>query len=193
LRPTDWDEKYRAAERLWTPTPNLYVADRLAHHPPGSGLDLASGEGRNAVWLAEKGWRMTGVDFSEVALERARAASESVRWELADVRAWDPDETFDLVLVAYLQMVEDELRDVIRRAVAWLDDGGEIFLIGHDLSNLDHGHGGPQMPEVLWEVDSIRSWLEDLAVVEAQVVRRPVETAEGVKLARDALIRARRI
>lgn len=175
------------------PTPNLYVADRLAHHSPGSGVDVASGEGRNAVWLAERGWRMTGVDFSEVALERARSASEIVRWELADVRAWDPGETFDLVLVAYLQMVEDELREVVRRSVAWLEDDGEIFLIGHDRSNLDRGHGGPQTPEVLWEVDAIRSWLEDLMVVEAQVVRRPVETPEGVKLARDALVRARRV
>lgn len=193
MRPTDWDDRYRAADRLWTPTPNLYVADRLAHHPPGSGVDVASGEGRNAVWLAGRGWRMTGVDFSEVALERARSASETVRWELADVRAWEPGEAFDLVLVAYLQMVEDELREVVRRSVAWLEDGGEIFLIGHDRSNLDRGHGGPQAPEVLWEVEAIRSWLEDLGVVEAQVVRRPVETPEGVKLARDALVRARRV
>ena len=193
MRPTDWDEKYRAADRLWTPTPNLYVADRLAHHSPGSGVDVASGEGRNAVWLAERGWRMTGVDFSEVALERARTASDTVRWELADVRAWDPQEKFDLVLVAYLQMVEDELAEVIGRSVDWLEDGGELFLIGHDRSNLDRGHGGPQTPEVLWEIDAIRSWLEDLAVVEAQVVRRPVETPEGVRVARDALVRARRV
>ncbi len=192
MNPADWDEKYRAANRLWSPEPNLFVADRLAHHPPGRGLDLAAGEGRNAAWLARRGWEMTGVDFSPVAVQRAEEAAPDVEWHLADVRTWEPSGHFDLVLVAYLQVVADELESVVRRAATWLDPGGELFLIGHDRTNLEHGYGGPSREEVLWELQLIKEWLGGLEIVEAQRVRRPVETDDGLKLARDTLVRARR-
>ncbi len=188
-----WDEKYRAAERLWSKGPNLFVADRLGPMTPGMGLDLASGEGRNAIWLAERGWKMTAVDFSAVAIERGRDQSDAVEWIQADVLTWEPppDVYYDLVLIAYLQIPEELLEKVVRRAVSWLAEGGEIFLVGHDRSNLEEGHGGPQVPEVLWEVDTVVSWLGGLDLVEAQVVRRPVETEAGTVYARDTLVRAR--
>ena len=192
MNPGNSDEKYRAAYRLWSAEPNLFVADRLAHHVPGRGLDLASGEGRNAAWLARLGWDMTGVDFSPVAVQRAREGAPEVAWELADVRDWEPANQFDLVLVAYLQMVADELEMVIRRAATWLDSGGELFLIGHDRTNLENGYGGPSREDVLWDLGLIKEWLGGVQIIEAQRVRRPVETPEGTKLARDALVRARR-
>jgi SAM-dependent methyltransferase len=189
----NWDERYRTAERLWSAGPNLFVADRLGPKTPGTGLDLASGEGRNALWLSEQGWKMTAVDFSEVAIERGRAQNEAVEWVQADVLTWEPspEVQYDLVLIAYLHLSQAELKSVVRRAVTWLAPGGEIFLIGHDKSNLDGGYGGPPVPEILWEVETILGWLDGLEVVEAQVVRRPVETDEGVVYARDALVRAR--
>ncbi len=69
--------------------------------------------------------------------------------------------------------------------------GGELFLIGHDESNIEEGHGGPQVPEILTRVESIVEWLPGLDVIEAQVVNRPVDTDEGRVFARDTLVRAR--
>jgi SAM-dependent methyltransferase len=134
---------------------------------------------------------MTAVDFSEVAAERGRAASEAVDFVVGDVLTWEPEIRFDLILIAYLHLQEDELAGVVTRAAAWLEPGGEIFLIGHDRSNIDEGYGGPQVLEILWDVETIRSWLPGLTVIEAQVVRRPVDTDEGVVYARDTLVRAR--
>jgi len=192
LKPSDWDEKYREApERLWSAGPNMFVADRLAHHTPGRGVDLACGEGRNAVWLAERGWEMIGVDFSEVALERARQMSSDVEWVLADVQEWEPADQVDLVLIAYLQLVPEELEMVVRRAATWLAPDGELFLIGHDRNNLEHGHGGPSREEVLWDLNLIREWMGGLQILEAQRVRRPVETPDGTRVAIDTLVRAR--
>ncbi|HEX6287461.1 MAG TPA: methyltransferase domain-containing protein, partial [Acidimicrobiia bacterium] len=71
-----WDERYRASELLWSAGPNIWVERRLADAEPGRGLDLASGEGRNAIWLAKRGWEMTAVDFSAVAIERGRSLSD---------------------------------------------------------------------------------------------------------------------
>lgn len=189
---TAWDQRYRDTDRLWSEGPNLFVADRLSVAAPGTGLDLASGEGRNAIWLAAQGWKMTAVDFSGVAVERGRQASEEVEFVVADVLEWKPDRIYDLVLVAYLQLEEEALRRVVVRATDWLEPYGELFMIGHDRSNLELGHGGPQSPELLWDVPTIVGWLDGPRVVESVVVRRPVETDGGVVYARDALVRARR-
>jgi SAM-dependent methyltransferase len=193
LNAIDWDHKYLATpDRLWSAEPNLFVADRLAHHTPGRGVDLGAGEGRNAIWLARKGWQMVGVDFSRVAIERASQAAPEVTWHLADVRDWEPEREVDLVLVAYLQLEPDELEKVVRRSIDWLERGGELFMIGHDRTNLVDGYGGPSDERVLWDLDLIREWVADLRIVEAQRVRRPVETDEGVRIARDTLLRATR-
>lgn len=186
-----WDDRYRSTDRLWSAEPNIFVADRLSDLEPGVGLDLASGEGRNAVWLAERGWDMTAVDFSAVAAERGREHSDDVEFVAADVLTWEPDRQFDLVLIAYLHLEEDEFAPLLRRVVTWLAPGGELFMVGHDRSNLEHGVGGPPRPEVLWDVDRIVSWLEALDIVEARVLEREVEGEE--RTARDAVIRARAV
>ena len=187
-----WDQRYLEKDRLWSEAPNLFVADRLSVAAPGVGLDLASGEGRNAIWLAGEGWKMTAVDFSEVAVERGRQASRDVEFVIADVLDWEPERSFDLVLIAYLHLEEEALRGTVGRAAGWLEPSGELFMIGHDRSNMELGHGGPQSPEILWDVPTIAGWLQDLRMVESVVVRRPVETEDGVVYARDALVRARR-
>lgn len=188
---TAWDERYRAADRLWSATHNLFVEDRLGPLEPGVGLDLASGDGRNAIWLSEKGWSMTAVDFSDVAVDRGRELTDRVDFVVGDVLTWEPDRSYGLVLIAYLHLPEELLESVVGRAATWLEPSGEVFLIGHDRSNLDRGYGGPQVAEILWDVDQLVGWLDDLTIVEAQVVRRPVETDDGVVYARDTLVRAR--
>jgi SAM-dependent methyltransferase len=202
-----WDERYRAAEMLWSAGPNLFVEERLADRGPGVGLDLASGEGRNAVWLASKGWKMTAVDFSSTALQRGRERSQDVDFVEADVFTWEPDwiqvhpenarhpatdgpRRFDLVLIAYLQVEAEPLQELVERASGWLAPGGELFMIGHDLTNLDEGVGGPQVPELLWDLDLMLEWLGELRVVEGGVVDRPVEVDGDVAYAKDTLLRA---
>lgn len=191
MRAADWDQRYGETDSLWSSSPNLFVENRLASHEPGKGVDLACGEGRNAIWLAERGWSMTAVDFSSVAVERGRQRSSAVDFVVADVMDWEPGTPLDLVLVSYLHLLDDDLRSLFTRARGWLSDGGEMFLIGHDRSNIEKGYGGPQEPEILWDVNTILGWLEGLEVIEAQVVRRPVDDNGELRVARDALIRAR--
>lgn len=185
-----WDDRYSNTERVFSTGPNLFVEDRLRPADPGVGLDLASGEGRNSVWLAEQGWNMTGVDFSEVAVEKARSLNGNARFEVGDIFEWDTDRSFDLVLIAYLQVDASDLETLVRRSQSWLSPGGELFMIGHDVTNLDQGWGGPQNRDALWDVEEIVPWLEPLTVLEAGVVRRPVVGEQG-EFARDTLVRAR--
>lgn len=187
---------------LWSTGPNIWVERRLAEVEPGRGLDLASGEGRNAIWLAERGWKMTAVDFSGVAIERGRSLSDDVEFIEADVLTWEPEASgsdlstdrssgFDLVLIAYLQLEAEPLSDIVRKATTWVSPGGELFMVGHDISNLDEGVGGPQVAEILWDLDLMLEWLGDLHVIEGGIVKRPVEVDGDIEYARDTLIRAR--
>lgn len=90
----DWDERYREKPLLWSAGPNRFIEEELADLEPGTVLDVACGEGRNSVWLARRGWDVTGVDFSPVALDRAREmasrADVMVTWEEVDILEWDP-------------------------------------------------------------------------------------------------------
>lgn len=193
-----WDERYRESELVWTRDANRFLVAAADGIQPGRALDLAAGEGRNAVWLAERGWEVTAVDFSKVGIEKAHglAADRGVEvdWICADVLTHDPGRAgFDLVTVLYLHLPSRQLREVLHTAARALAADGILLLVGHDHRNLLEGHGGPQDPELLWHPDRIASWLSEdgLDVAEAGTVERPVEAEDG-RVALDSLILARR-
>lgn len=196
-----WDDRYRAADLVWGADPNRFVAHALAgREAAGRALDLGCGEGRNAIWLAERGWSVVGVDFSRVALERARklagAAGVEVEWVLADVAEYEAEpEAFGLVVVSYLQLPQTARRAVLARAAAALAPGGELFMIGHALRNRTEGVGGPQDPAVLWDPDELAAELQavGLQVERCEEVLRPVSVESEGREAIDVLAQARRV
>ena len=192
-----WDEKYSTSELIWSAEPNRFVAAELDDLPPGRALDLACGEGRNSIWLASKRWDVVGVDFSRVALDKARAIAErrgvAVEWVVADVTTYEPPTSaFDLVIIAYLHLPAVSMQSVFARAAAATAPNGVLFVIGHDITNITDGHGGPQDPEVLYGPDDVTKALAGLVIDRAERVRRAVETADGSVEAIDVLVRAHR-
>jgi SAM-dependent methyltransferase len=197
VRSDEWDGRYADSEFLWTVEPNRFVVHELSGLPPGRALDLACGEGRNAVWLAQRGWWVTAVDFSSVGLHKARQLAAgrdvAVDWVLADLLDYQPPaNAYELALVAYLQIAADERAAVLRNACLALAAGGEILVIGHDLANLSEGVGGPQDPAVLYTPEVIAAELPGLSIQRAERVRRPVEVEGVVHDAIDTLVRATR-
>jgi SAM-dependent methyltransferase len=193
----DWNVKHAEGGMLFGVEPNRFLVAEVEDLPPGRALDVACGAGRNAVWLASRGWTVTGVDFSDVALENARALAVSrrveVEWVRADVREWQPPAgAFDLVAVLYLQLPAAERDAILRRAAAGLAPGGTLLVVGHDLQNLNGGHGGPKDPAVLFTPDDVVAALDGLEIEKAERVLRPVDTEDGEAQAIDALVRARR-
>jgi SAM-dependent methyltransferase len=193
----DWNARYASRELLWSAEPNRLFASEVEGLEPGRGLDLACGEGRNAVWLAERGWRVTAVDFSDVALEKARRLAGSrgveVEWVLADVLDFAPErQAFDLVALLYLQLPHEELGRAVGAAVDAVAPGGTILVLGHDTRNLREGHGGPKDVSVLYTPENVVAWMDGLVVERAESVRRRVPLEEGEAVALDAFVRARR-
>ncbi len=190
-----WDERYGTEELIWKAEPNRFLVEELDALPPGRALDLACGEGRNAVWLASKGWRVTGADFSRAGLAKAqRLATDrgvEVTWVEADVVEWrPPTASFDLVVVMYLHLLAEQRRQALAHAAAALAPGGVLLVVGHDTSNLLKGTGGPQDPAVLFGPDEIVQDLSGLQIERAEQVKRTVVTDAGEATAIDALVRA---
>jgi SAM-dependent methyltransferase len=193
----EWNRRHRQGRLLFGAEPNRFLVAEVGELPPGRALDLACGSGRNAVWLAARGWTVTAVDFSDVALAQARALAAErgveVEWLEGDLLEWQPaDGAFDLVVVLYLQVPADERRGILARAAAAVAPGGTLLVVGHDLENLNGGHGGPKDPRVLFTPAQVAGELPGLEIEKAERVLRPVETQDGEAQAIDALIRARR-
>jgi SAM-dependent methyltransferase len=193
-----WDERYSATEFVWATGPNQFVAAELAGLPPGRAIDVAAGEGRNTVWLAERGWQVTAVDFSRVGLEKGRRLSAvrgvdgaQVDWVVADLCDYQPEPGgYDLALIAYLQVGPKARATVLGRAAAALAPGGTVFVVAHDLTNLTEGTGGPQDPEVLYTPEAVCAELPGLRILRAERVRRTVTRDDGPATAIDTLVRA---
>jgi SAM-dependent methyltransferase len=196
-----WDQRYADAELVWSVGPNRWVEEIAGPLPAGRVLDVAAGEGRNALWLAERGWRATAVDFSSVALERARSLAgqrlgdDADRLETvhADLVTYEPEQqAYDLVVVAYLQVPEDVRRPVLQRAASAVAPGGRLLVVAHDRENLMHGYGGPSDPVVLYSAADVVTDISgsELEAERVEVVRRPVDTDAGPRVALDALFLA---
>ncbi|MEV7784601.1 class I SAM-dependent methyltransferase [Streptomyces sp. NPDC088106] len=193
-----WDERYRGSELVWKAEPNRFVEQELAGlEPSGRAVDIAAGEGRNAVWLAVRGWEVDAVDFSAVALEKARrlAAERDVRLRTVHADLLDrapAAATYDLALIAYLQLPWPQLAGVLSRAATAVRAGGTLLLVGHDAANLDHGYGGPRDPGVLHTAEQVAGvWRPYADIVRAETAGRPVVDPEGhSRTALDALVRA---
>jgi len=192
-----WNERYSGKELVWGAGPNRFVAEAFAEAPArGRALDLACGEGRNAVALAAWGWQVTAVDFSPVALARGQRLADErgveVTWVEADLGAGLPPGAFELVLLSYVHLPPQPWAQLLARAAAALAPGGELFGVGHARRNAAEGTGGPPRLDVLWDPAQVEQALRaaGLRVERAQEVLRPVEGAPRPAI--DAIVRARR-
>ena len=133
-----WEQHYGAAERVWSGRANATLVDVVQELAPGTAFDLGCGEGGDAVWLALRGWQVTGVDVSPTALQRAQQPAEQagiadrVRFERHELGRTFPGGAYDLVSAAFLHSpVELPREDVMRAAVAAVAPGGRLVVLGH--------------------------------------------------------------
>ena len=134
-----WNERYASQPILWDVDPAPFLGGEVGDRPAGRALDLGAGEGRTALWLAEHGWQVTAVDFSDVALERGRQRAEAlgigraIEWICADLLDFDPTAggAYDLVLLMFIHLPPAERRRLLRQAVATLSPGGMMLVVGY--------------------------------------------------------------
>jgi SAM-dependent methyltransferase len=192
-----WDQRYGSSQRWWSGHVNAALAAEVGHLPPATALDVGCGEGADAIWLAERGWRVTAVDISEVALDRAsRAASEAgvdVEWLRADVTAGDAEiGTYDLVSVQYPALPRTPDGSIIRAITAAVAPGGTLLVVGHDFDADHHPEHGFDPAERMQPAD-LREALDSEWTLEVDETRPRVNPPghRGPDVP-DVVLRARR-
>ena len=135
--PEFWNE-------MWADTDNVgsgsdaILSEQIEHLTPGSALEIGCGTGVNAVWLAQQGWQVTGVDYSEVAVEKGKqlAAEKGVNVEfvLADASTYQPKGQYDLITSFYIQLFPQQRAGMLANMSKALAPGGTLLFVGHDKS-----------------------------------------------------------
>ncbi|MBA2560752.1 MAG: NAD(P)/FAD-dependent oxidoreductase, partial [Propionibacteriales bacterium] len=201
---SDWDERYRSTPAVWSGDPNPQLVAEATELPAGSALDIGSGEGADAIWLAERDWRVTALDFSTVALQRAaeHAASaspqtaERIDWRHADLRDWAPDgNTYDLVSSQFMHLPDGGMTGVVARLAQAVAPGGTLLVVGHHPSDAATGlrwHGSDIhfTAEELVDVLDPDTWQVLVSDVRPRETRGPDGDPVTVQ---DVVIRARRV
>ncbi len=186
-----WNARYASRPLVWSAEPNGLFVELVRDRVPGRALDIGCGEGRNALWLAEHGWHVMAVDISDTGIDKARLIARErgvdvnfVRADIADagqravVEAAAP---FDLVACVFMH-TDAATRD--RWLPAMLDliaPGGSFVHVGHDRSNIEHGAGGPQDPDLLLTPELLAGIAHNhgLVVERAEVHRRRLADDPG--------------
>jgi len=186
-----WNERYAAQPLLWDIDPGPFLSGEVGGVAPGRALDLGAGEGRTALWLADAGWKVTAVDFSDVAIERGRRRAESagvagaIEWVREDLADYSPaGRTFDLILSMFVHLPAPERRRMLGLAADSLAPGGVILVVGYDTTHVAEGRGGPRDAAVLYSPEDIADDLPGLRIERGERVR--------VGDAVDTVVRARR-
>lgn len=193
-----YENFYSSSTAVWSGRPNAQLVAEVPTMSPGTALDVGCGEGGDALWLAEQGWQVTGVDFSAAALARAAAHDTAgrVRWAQRDLATWAPPEgVFDLVTAHFVHPPPEPRREAFARLAAAVAPGGTLLVVGHDVSDAHAPIGRPAVPELYYTAQEVAGCLdpERWEVLVAESRPRTVRDGEGREMTiHDATMRARR-
>jgi SAM-dependent methyltransferase len=197
-----WEARYNAVEGgIWSGNPNPVLVTEAAGLEPGSALDVGCGEGADALWLAGRGWKVTGTDISTVALKRAAKQGElqglDVDWQQVDLLAEPPmPRSYDLVSVHFLQLPPDKRRDLYAHLAAAVVPGGTLLVVGHHPEDMLAVMGRTNLYEMMFTAEEIAAELDPQAWKVLVVDARPrtAKHPEGREVTiRDTVLLARRV
>ena len=178
-----WNERYGESGRLWSGNHHPQLEDQIVDIKPGYALDLACGEGADAIWLTTQGWTVTGVDFSDVAIDRARAAAAErnldIEFVVADLETWTPARAYDLISEFYLHFEPERRAAFHQRTQTALADAGTYLCVGHHPDHVKDGHQGPP-GFLLFEPDEVEQDFSELSTVFVGRVDNPSNPRHGV-------------
>ncbi|WGX95197.1 cyclopropane-fatty-acyl-phospholipid synthase family protein [Nocardioides sp. L-11A] len=203
-----WDERYGGSDRVWSGRPNQRLVEQTADLSPGTALDVACGEGGDAVWLAKQGWQVTAVDVSQVALSRvARHAEDEGVGDRLKVGFYDAladprpagRHTFDLVSVSFLHVPQPDFAAVYRGIADAVAPGGRLLVTAHHPDDVATGARHDHGPGLMFEPERVVETLgadRSASGWEVEVADTPVReqvTPDGPLLVRDTVVRLRRV
>jgi SAM-dependent methyltransferase len=195
----EWDARYGESDgTMWSGRPNGRVVAEIAALDPGRALDVGCGEGADAIWLARRGWTVTAIDVSEVAISRARTAAESVgatvEWVCGDaLRTAFAARSFDLVSLQYPALPKAAGEAAVRRLLDAVRSGGLLLAVYHDLDDEHREHmkaRGFDPADYVGAAD-LAGLLGDDFIVEVHAVEPRIDPPPDTPHIADIVVRAR--
>jgi len=182
-----WNERFDKKEFIFGKEPNEYLVEQVSLYlkPNSSVLCIADGEGRNGVWLAKQGMRVTGFDVSDIALSKANqfAADNKVniQYSLCDTDGFDwQTNSYDAVVAIFIQFADPEMRArIFKQAYRTLKPGSLFILQGYTPKQLEYKTGGPSLIEHLYTEEMIRELSQDFEILQLQCYEK--ELSEGAR------------
>lgn len=180
-----WDQKFAVEGFLYGTRPNAYLVDQTWRLDPGSTILVpGDGEGRNGVWLARQGYRVTAVDASPRGLQKAsRMALEAgvpLRTICADLRHWDwPEAAYDAVVAVYLHLRPEDRPRLHAAMLSAVRPGGLVILEAFTPAQLANDSGGPKNPDMLYTADLLRSDFAAAETVELEETDTVLDEGPG--------------
>lgn len=158
-----WNERYAGDEYHFGTEPAEFVKRHAHYLPAGAAvLSVADGEGRNSVWLAQQGMRVTAMDGAPNAVDKGRRLAEArgvqVDFRVADIAEWNWDGAqYDAVLAVFIQFAPPAMRDrIFGGMVRALKPGGLLMLHGYAPRQVSYGTGGPGKPDHMYTTELLR-------------------------------------
>lgn len=196
----EWDERYSEPDgNLWSGRPNGRLVAEVADLVPGRALDVGSGEGADALWLASRGWSVTAIDVSEVAVRRAREAGAragaTVEWVCGDaLQTPFPSRSFDLVSLQYPVLPKASGEPAVRRLLDTVRPGGLLLAVYHDLAEEHREHMASRGfdPDDYVDANALVQLLGDDFIVELHAIEQRIDPPQGNPHIADVVLRARR-
>ena len=174
-----WDQRYNTPEYIYGKTPNDFLVEMIDRLPKGEVLSLAEGEGRNGVYLAQQGCRVTGVDSSAIALQKARnlAAERGVQLNTLHRNLSELEiepAAWDAVVSIFCHLPAPLRASLHRQVVQGLRPGGCLLLEAYTPRQLEFRTGGPPTIELMMDLKTLRQELEGLNLEHAREVERDI-------------------
>lgn len=198
-----WEARYAEKSQIWSGRPNVALTETVKDLTPGNALELACGEGADAIWLAEQGWIVHAVDISPTAIQRGRVQAEkvgvdkSISWEVADLTDWVANGEFDLISAIFMHSRSELKRNrILKNALAALSPGGALLIVGHAefpfwANTAEHEHDHEPLPtnaEVIAQLELTDSYAVEINESRSRIATAPDgrtgELIDGILLIR---------
>ncbi len=177
-----WDERYSDKEYVYGTEANAFLSSQYSHIPMGKVLCVAEGEGRNAVFLAEQGYQVLGVDSSAVGLAKAQQLANerkvTIQTEVADLAEFEIEaESLEGIVSIFCHLPPPIRRSLYGKIQRGLKPGGVLVLEAYTPAQLEYGTGGPPVVELMTDLAELQEEFSTLEFVHALELTR--EVVEG--------------
>ncbi|MGH3723077.1 MAG: class I SAM-dependent methyltransferase [Mycobacterium sp.] len=162
-----WEEFYQSHDALWSGNANPQLVKEISTLPPRTALDAGCGEGGDSIWLAQKGWQVTGMDFSETALRRAAdnavkadpELANRITWVQADLTTWQPSRQYEVVTSHFMHLPTRLREPVFASLATAVAPGGTLLIVGHHPSDMQAAIARPDLPDWYFTAEDIADTL----------------------------------